>query len=94
MEEFETVLNFIVFLLSKSAEFGHLLANVVADTEFTFASNNFIVLLIFQLLFTKWVIANNLSTGLFMSFDFNQRNYFRTKGALYVERVNHFFNHT
>jgi hypothetical protein len=94
LEEFKTVLNFVVFLLSKSAELGHLLANIVANTEFAFASNNFIVLLIFQLLFTKWVIANNLSTGLFMSFDFNQWNYFGAIGALYVKRVDHFFNHT
>jgi hypothetical protein len=94
LEEFETVLYFVVFLLSKSAEFGHLLANVVAYTEFAFTSNNFIVLLIFQLLFTKWVIANNLSAGLFVSFDFNQRNYFGTKRALNVERVDYLFNHT
>ena len=93
MEKLETVLDFVVFLLSEFAELGHLLTNVVANAEFALTRNNFVVLLIFKFLFAKQVIANNLSTSLFMFFNLYQRYYFRAKRALYIERIDNLFNH-
>ena len=83
-----------VFLLSESAEFGHLLANIIADTEFALIRNNFIVLLVFKFLFAHWIVANHLPTSLLMALNLNQRNYFWTKDAFDVEGVDHFFDDT
>jgi hypothetical protein len=85
LEKLETVLNFVVFLLSKFAELGHLLANVVADAEFSLTRNNLIVLLILELLFAQRIIANHLPTSLLVPFNLYQRNYFGAEGAFDVE---------
>jgi hypothetical protein len=92
LEKFETVLDFVVFLLSEFAELGHLLTDVVTYAEFALISNNFVVLLILQLLFAKRIIADHLSTGLFMPFNLYQWYYFWAKGTLYIETIYHFLD--
>lgn len=92
MEELETILDFIFLFLSKSIEFCHLLADIVAYAEFALTGYNFVVLLVFKFLLAKWVVANYLPTCLFVLLYLQQRNYFWTEAALNIERVDYFFN--